>query len=504
MSSLSGLRDRQAPASAGLSSSKEVADRASHRRGTSVPSQAPVSNRALHPDEGRPGSQRPPASVHSGWSLSRYPRLGSNQRPPDPESGALSAALRGWGGGGESRTRKSLALVPLRTGYRHHIGWLLRESGSEAAPRADGYPCRESNPDPRLRRPVPFPLDHMGVRRPAGRRVRTRRGIRTLRLRVLSTAHMPVLLPGREVERIGIGPITSGLQGETVHQHAPRNVCVAYPTRACRWERRVRTSTSCFRGNHAAGLHQLPRGRRGRTRRPVQRCAARAERAGWTAAASAPERPSRADRWPRWTRPVLVGAAAGNRTPVFAVARRCTSVVLPPRCRRVPRARFERADPAFETGTSSIGSPRRENRRRESNPLLLFGGQACHRGHPDGTSREPGSRTPRFLVPGQVRSPSRSFPSARWYPVPPGRTMPSTVEFSRHNTAGHAGAAQGRQDSNLQPLVLETSALPLSYAPRNGRRRPAGDPEAAYASRTGALGEPPTGGRLSDAGQVSG
>jgi hypothetical protein len=34
---------------------------------------------------------------------------------------------------------------------------------------------------------------------------------------------------------------------------------------------------------------------------------------------------------------------------------------------------------------------------------------------------------------------------------------------TRHHR--HAGVEQGRQDSNLQPLVLETSALPLSYAP---------------------------------------
>ncbi len=33
----------------------------------------------------------------------------------------------------------------------------------QAAPRPGEYPCRESNPDPRLRRPVPFPLDHMGM-----------------------------------------------------------------------------------------------------------------------------------------------------------------------------------------------------------------------------------------------------------------------------------------------------------------------------------------------------
>src|SRR5579859_2731673 len=326
------------------------------------------------------------------------------------------------------------------------------------------------------------------------------------------------------------------------------------------------------------------------------------------------------------------GAVAGNRTPVIAAAGRRTSVVLQPHCRCVPRARFERADPVFEAGTSTVGSPRRESRRRESNPLLLFGGQACHRGHPDGASRELGSRTPRFLVPNQARSPSRSFPNA----------TPSTVDLSRYSDAGATGfepatcgfgdrcatncatplwfaiqlfgtsrmcalrvtvgaydlalghlcsefRLRDRPEHHLvdgsvlvvtemievhdvvrilhgtvrarlglrvlhnpfvslpvllpslrrlrdcarpvalvptgsvrphpvgvlflpglrchagQPtkpvrLVLETRALPLSYAPRNGKRRPTGFPEAAYASRMGALGEPPTGGRLSDAG----
>lgn len=33
----------------------------------------------------------------------------------------------------------------------------------QAGPRPDEYPRRESNPDPRLRRPVPCPLDHAGM-----------------------------------------------------------------------------------------------------------------------------------------------------------------------------------------------------------------------------------------------------------------------------------------------------------------------------------------------------
>jgi hypothetical protein len=44
--------------------------------------------------------------------------------------------------------------------------------------------------------------------------------------------------------------------------------------------------------------------------------------------------------------------------------------------------------------------------------------------------------------------------------------MPSTVEFSSRKPAGNrSGATQGRQDSNLQPAVLETAAHPVELRP---------------------------------------
>jgi hypothetical protein len=44
--------------------------------------------------------------------------------------------------------------------------------------------------------------------------------------------------------------------------------------------------------------------------------------------------------------------------------------------------------------------------------------------------------------------------------------MPSTVELRINNVAGRSrDEKQGRQDSNLQPSVLETGALPVELRP---------------------------------------
>ena len=87
--------------------------------------------------------------------------------------------------------------------------------------------------------------------------------------------------------------------------------------------------------------------------------------------------------------------------------------------------------------------------------------------------REPGNRTPRFLAPNQVRSPSRSFPKPGHrrrqsrragcfvYAIRCG--VLNVVPCAR-SVLGHCGA-QGRQDSNLQPSVLETDAQPVELRP---------------------------------------
>ena len=99
--------------------------------------------------------------------------------------------------------------------------------------------------------------------------------------------------------------------------------------------------------------------------------------------------------------------------------------------------------------TDANAVPRNENRRRELNPLLLFGRQACHRGHPDGNGSEYGSRTrptwSRTKRPTDSRTrrawAGQSAPSPRTAHAAGARTdadagdrasfMPSTVDVSR-------------------------------------------------------------------------
>jgi hypothetical protein len=51
--------------------------------------------------------------------------------------------------------------------------------------------------------------------------------------------------------------------------------------------------------------------------------------------------------------------------------------------------------------------------------------------------------------------------------LPRGRTLSYAIHCGILNTQHHrhAGVAQGRQESNLQPLVLETRALPVELHP---------------------------------------
>jgi hypothetical protein len=104
---------------------------------------------------------------------------------------------------------------------------------------------------------------------------------------------------------------------------------------------------------------------------------------------------------------------------------------------------------------------------------------------PHETRREPGNRTPRFLAPNQVRSPSRSFPK-----------MPSAVELSMWNHApaavlGHC-CTQGRQDSNLQPSVLETDAQPVELHPYRENEKPPGPCAGRAVEEAGSLASPPS------------
>ncbi len=97
--------------------------------------------------------------------------------------------------------------------------------------------------------------------------MRTRRGIRTPNLRGLSAVPLPFELPGQ-----GFAPTYVDAPW-TERESNP--CCVVCKTtlytgtlpvgrsRTLCWERRIRTSTSWFRANHAAWLHQLPWGRSG-------------------------------------------------------------------------------------------------------------------------------------------------------------------------------------------------------------------------------------------------
>ena len=110
-------------------------------------------------------------------------------------------------------------------------------------------------------------------------------------------------------------------------------------------------------------------------------------------------------------------------------------------------------------------------RRRDSNPRPL----PCHGSalpaelQPHGPG--PGCRTPCLSLPKRAGQPS---PSSRRCCPPAGPCrrrpgvllMPSTVELRINNVSGRSrDEKQGRQDSNLQPSVLETGALPVELRP---------------------------------------
>jgi len=82
--------------------------------------------------------------------------------------------------------------------------------------------------------------------------------------------------------------------------------------------------------------------------------------------------------------------------------------------------------------------------------------------------REPGSRTPRILIPNQARSPCRSLPIARpdgSVHLPVGHPcMPSTVEFSIIIAVPPRGGAEhGRRDSDLGRLLCRRLLVQSSY-----------------------------------------
>ena len=97
--------------------------------------------------------------------------------------------------------------------------------------------------------------------------------------------------------------------------------------------------------------------------------------------------------------------------------------------------------------------------------------------------RRAGCRLPRSGSPGRRRNCRRpGLMSARRTDVRRAGALSSTVEFSKSDTAGNAGAStHGQQELNPHLPVLETGALPVELHPYNGNKKAAGPGSGAAA-----------------------
>jgi hypothetical protein len=140
-----------------------------------------------------------------------------------------------------------------------------------------------------------------------------------------------------------------------------------------------------------------------------------------------------------------------------------------------PRARIERATSGSSHRRPTFWACEAWWTAGESNPSRIACQATPHTSGAQPMSRELGSRTPHFLVPSQVRSPSRSFPKPAGGPAPllacggrPCCFMPSTVEFSTHIAAGRGRglASRGDRDRTCNLRFWRPLLSRLSYTPR--------------------------------------
>jgi hypothetical protein len=222
--------------------------------------------------------------------------------------------------------------------------------------------------------------------------LRTRPGIRTLNLRDLSATPLPLGYPGMYcVDRLGIEPSRRGLQSDAAHQCSAQSQRSDSNRLPSDYETDARPVVLRWRGMEPkTGVEPVT------SVVPGQRSDQTELRRHRGAGSGGLEPPQRGPK-PRGLPLAELPPAKVSSPGVEPGPAGLQPAALP----LTPKG------PAWRSGESNPGP---SVCRTDALPTEL---------QPHETRREPGNRTPRFLAPNQVRSPSRSFPK-----------MPSAVEFS--------------------------------------------------------------------------